>query len=80
MSLTGSSTHAPSILLPIATSRISSSKNGRVPISQTAAYSWLQVQKILEISAQPKSQFFEKDSAGILERSSSPLTRNNSSS
>lgn len=32
--------------------RASSSKAGQIPISRTAAYSWLQVQKIMELSVQ----------------------------
>lgn len=32
--------------------RYPSSKSGRIPISETAAYSWLRVQKIMELSVQ----------------------------
>lgn len=40
--------------------RSSSSRSGRIPISETAAYSWLRVQKIMELSVQVRRAIFNQ--------------------
>ncbi|OKL61547.1 hypothetical protein UA08_03449 [Talaromyces atroroseus] len=47
------------------TIRSPSSKSGRIPISETAAYSWLRVEKIMELSIQVLFMFSRPYGMGI---------------
>ncbi|EEA26197.1 hypothetical protein TMatcc_005550 [Talaromyces marneffei ATCC 18224] len=59
--------------------RSSSSKSGRIPISETAAYSWLRVQKIMELSVQHQPESECLDNPTFADSNVNALTRINSS-